>query len=242
VADTSDLLPQSLLLEISGLCKSFVSPAGPIDVLNGIDLNVMHREFVAVVGQSGSGKSTLLHVLGTLEPADQGSVVLDGEALFSLSPKKTAVVRNEKIGFVYQAHHLIPELNALENIMMPLLVRGNRREDAESRSMDLLERLGLRERAEHRPGKLSGGEAQRVAVARSLVGNPCLLLADEPTGNLDEHTAGEVFASLQQLCREENAAVIMVTHSRELARHCDRVLHLHEGRLSEAAPESMAAG
>jgi lipoprotein-releasing system ATP-binding protein len=221
------------LFEVSGLYKSFSSPAGRIDVLNGVDLHVAQREFVAVVGQSGSGKSTLLHVLGTLEPADQGQVLLEGESLFSLSPNQTAAVRNKKIGFIYQAHHLIPELNALENVMMPLLVRGNKREDAKSRSMDLLERLGLQERAGHRPGKLSGGEAQRVAVARSLVGNPCLLLADEPTGNLDEHTAREVFDAMQQLCREENAAVIMVTHSRDLARACDRVLHLHEGRLSE---------
>jgi len=173
-----------------------------------------------------------LHVLGTLEPADQGQVLLEGESLFSLSPNQTAA-RNKKIGFIYQAHHLIPELDALENVMMPLLVRGLRREDAKSRSMDLLERLGLQERAGHRPGKLSGGEAQRVAVARSLVGNPCLLLADEPTGNLDEHTAREVFDAMQQLCREENAAVIMVTHSHDLACSCDRVLHLHEGRLSE---------
>jgi len=226
-------IPEPLLFEVSGIYKSFSSPAGPIDVLNGINLHVAEREFIAVVGQSGSGKSTLLHVLGTLEPADNGQVLLEGEPLFSLSPKQMAAVRNKKIGFVYQAHHLIPELNALENVMMPLLVRGTSRENAESRSMDLLERLGLRERAGHRPGKLSGGEAQRVAVARSLVGNPCLLLADEPTGNLDEHTAGEVFNTMQQLCREENAAVIMVTHSRDLACACDRVLHLHEGRLSE---------
>jgi len=226
-------VPEPSLFKVSGLYKSFSSPAGPIDVLNGINLHVTQREFVAVVGQSGSGKSTLLHVLGTLEPADRGQVLLEDESLFSLSPRQTAVVRNEKIGFIYQAHHLIPELSALENVMMPLLVRGLRREDAESRSMALLERLGLRERAGHRPGKLSGGEAQRVAVARSLVGNPCLLLADEPTGNLDEHTAREVFDAMQQLCREENAAVIMVTHSHDLAHACDRVLHLHEGKLSE---------
>ncbi len=222
----------TLLLEVSGLYKSFVSPAGPIDVLNGINLNVMYREFVAVVGQSGSGKSTLLHVLGTLDSADHGRVVLAGKTLFSLSPKQMAVVRNKKIGFVYQAHHLIPELNALENVMMPLLIRGNKREDAESRSMDLLARLGLQNRTGHRPGKLSGGEAQRVAVARALVGNPCLLLADEPTGNLDEHTAKEVFDAIRQLCQEEHTAVMMVTHSGDLAHTCDRVLHLHEGKLS----------
>jgi len=223
----------SSLLEISGLYKSFVSPAGSIDVLNGVDLNVMHREFVAVVGQSGSGKSTLLHVLGTLEPADHGKVVLDGEALLSLSSKQMAVVRNKKIGFVYQAHHLIPELSALENVMLPLLVRGKKCEEAEVHSMNLLKCLGLRDRAGHRPGKLSGGEAQRVAVARALVGNPCLLLADEPTGNLDEHTAREVFDAMRQLCRQENTAAIMVTHSSDLASTCDRVLHLHEGKLSQ---------
>ena len=144
-----------------------------------------------------------------------------------------AVVRNRKIGFVYQAHHLIPELDALENVMLPLLVRGKRREEAEVHSMNLLERLGLRTRANHRPGRLSGGEAQRVAVARALVGNPCLLLADEPTGNLDEHTARDVFDAIRQLCRQENTAVMMVTHSSDLASTCDRVLHLHEGRLLE---------
>lgn len=225
----------SSLLEVSGLYKAFASPAGTIEVLTGIDLHVLQREFVAVVGQSGSGKSTLLHVLGTLEPADRGDVWLEGESLFALSSRQTANIRNEKIGFIYQAHHLIPELNALENVMLPILVGGGNRKDARLRSMDLLERLELANRAEHRPGKLSGGEAQRVAVARSLVGNPCLLLADEPTGNLDEHTAGDVFDAMQQLCREENAAVIMVTHSRSLAQTCDRVLHLHEGRLSEEA-------
>lgn len=221
------------LLEVSGLYKSFASPAGAIKVLIGVDLHVAQCEFVAVVGQSGSGKSTLLHVLGTLEPADQGEVWLEGEPLFVLSSRQMAHIRNEKIGFVYQSHHLIPELNALENVMLPLLVRGENRKDARLRSMDLLERLGLANRAEHRPGKLSGGEAQRVAVARSLVGDPCLLLVDEPTGNLDEHTAGGVFNAMQRLCREENAAVIMVTHSSSLAQTCDRVLHLHEGKLSE---------
>jgi len=230
---TPCVLSPTPLLEVSGLYKTFHSPNNPIHVLNGVSLNVMPREFLAIVGQSGSGKSTLLHVLGTLDPADQGEVLLAGDSIFSLSAKQTAIMRNKKIGFVYQAHHLIPELSALENIMMPLMVRGTSRKDAVERSMNLLERLHLQARADHRPGKLSGGEAQRVAVARALVGNPCLLLADEPTGNLDEHTAGDVFAAMQQLCREENAAVIMVTHSRELAYACDRVLHLHEGVLVE---------
>ncbi len=226
-------ISSSPLLEVSALYKTFHSPGHLIHVLNGVDLNVMSREFVAIVGQSGSGKSTLLHVLGTLEPADKGEVLLAGDSIFALSAKQTASMRNRKIGFVYQAHHLIPELSALENIMMPLLVRGISRKDAIGRSMNLLERLHLQERADHRPGKLSGGEAQRVAVARALVGNPCLLLADEPTGNLDEHTAGGVFAAMQQLCRAEQAAVVMVTHSQDLAAACDRILHLHKGILSE---------
>ena len=221
------------LLEVSSLSKSFESPGGTIRVLAGVDMRVARREFVAVVGQSGSGKSTLLHVVGTLEPADGGEVRLLGESLLGLGAAETARVRNRNIGFVYQAHHLIPELTALENVMLPLLVRGESRDQAGARARDLLTRLGLGERCEHRPGRLSGGEAQRVAVARALVGEPCLLLADEPTGNLDEHTAEEVFAAMRELCREENAAVVMVTHSSELARRADRVLRLHEGRLHE---------
>ncbi len=221
------------LLKVSGLHKTFDSPAGAICVLNGVNMHVAHREFVAIVGESGSGKSTLLHVLGTLEPADEGQVLLEEKSLFDLSARQTASVRNGKIGFVYQAHHLIPELTALENVMMPLLVRGEKRKAAELRSMDLLDRLGLRARFSHRPGRLSGGEAQRVAVARGLVGNPCLLLADEPTGNLDEHTAEGVFDAIRQLCKEEAAAVIMVTHNRDLAHACDRTLHLYNGMISE---------
>jgi len=201
-------------------------------VLNGVDMQVDEREFVAIVGQSGSGKSTLLHILGTLEPADAGQVSLAGQNLFKLGAAKMAGLRNRLIGFVYQAHHLIPELSALENVALPLLVRGETREMAVARASQLLARLGLAERASHRPGKLSGGEAQRVAVARSLVGKPRLLLADEPTGNLDEHTAQEVFLAMRQLCKEESAAVVMVTHSRSLADACDRQLLLHDGRIA----------
>jgi len=222
----------AVLLQVAGLQKTFASPGGGIRVLNGVDMQVAEREFVAIVGQSGSGKSTLLHILGTLESADAGEVHLDGEALFDMAPAEMASLRNRSIGFIYQAHHLIPELSALENVMMPLLVRGVGQEKAAERAGNLLERLGLAERTTHRPGKLSGGEAQRVAVARSLVGKPRLLLADEPTGNLDEHTAEEVFTAMQQLCREERAAVVMVTHSRVLANACDRQLLLHEGRIS----------
>ncbi|HCS13357.1 MAG: lipoprotein-releasing system ATP-binding protein LolD [Zetaproteobacteria bacterium CG06_land_8_20_14_3_00_59_53] len=217
------------LLQVSGLKKTFASPGGDIRVLDGVDMQVAEREFVAIVGQSGSGKSTLLHILGTLESADEGEVRLDGESMFGLSPADMAALRNRSIGFVYQAHHLIPELSALENVMMPLLVRGESRENAAERAVNLLGRMGLSDRTSHRPGKLSGGEAQRVAVARSLVGKPRLLLADEPTGNLDERTAEDVFLAMRQLCREEYASAIMVTHSRILADACDRQLLLHDG-------------
>jgi len=223
----------AVLLQVAGVQKTFASPGGGIRVLNGVDMQVAEREFVAIVGQSGSGKSTLLHILGTLEPADAGEVHLDGEGLFGMAPAEMADLRNRSIGFIYQAHHLIPELSALENVMMPLLVRGERQEKAAERAHNLLERLGLAERTSHRPGRLSGGEAQRVAVARSLVGKPRLLLADEPTGNLDEHTAEEVFLAMRQLCKEERAAVVMVTHSRILADACDRQLLLHEGRVAD---------
>lgn len=220
------------LLHVAGVSKSFTSPGGDIHVLNGVDMQVAEQEFVAIVGQSGSGKSTLLHILGTLEPADGGEVHLDGQNLFAMGASKMAGLRNRLIGFVYQAHHLIPELSALENVALPLLIRGEGREKAMGRAGQLLARLGLAERADHRPGRLSGGEAQRVAVARSLVGKPRLLLADEPTGNLDEHTAQDVFQAMRQLCREERAAVVMVTHSRALADACDRQLMLHDGRIN----------
>ncbi len=221
----------STLLDVTGLKKSFAFPTGPIHVLCGVDFQLAEGEFLAIVGESGSGKSTLLHVLGTLEPADAGSAVLAGKALFSLGGNEAAHIRNRHIGFVYQAHHLIPELDAVENVMLPLLIRRQPRTGAEERATSLLRKLGLGTRLNHRPGRLSGGEAQRVAVARALVGRPRLLLADEPTGNLDEHTAAEVFAAMRQLCREEGAAVMMVTHSMRFARESDRVLRLHEGRL-----------
>jgi len=219
----------SSLLQVAGLEKAFTSPGGLIRVLCGVDMQVDEGEFVAVVGQSGSGKSTLLHVIGTLETADAGQVMLDGDSVLDMSAERMAAMRNRSIGFVYQAHHLIPELSALENVMLPLLVRGEVREAASERAAGLLDRLGLAARVGHRPGRLSGGEAQRVAVARSLVGKPRLLLADEPTGNLDEHTAESVFQALRQLCREEGAATVMVTHSRHLADACDRQLRLHDG-------------
>lgn len=222
------------LLRVEGLCKGFAAPAGFLHVLKELEFSLYEGEFLAVVGESGSGKSTMLQILGTLERPDAGAILLDGEPLQALAANKQAELRNRKIGFVYQAHHLIPELTALENVALPLLIQGVSAAEANQRSHELLARLHLEKRERHVPAKLSGGEAQRVAVARGLATKPRLLLADEPTGNLDERTAAEVFEVMQQLCREEHAAVVMVTHSSALASACDRVLHLHDGHLMDA--------
>jgi ABC-type lipoprotein export system ATPase subunit len=219
------------ILQVDNLQKGFDSPSGHIDVLRGVSLEVEPHEFVAVVGESGSGKSTLLQILGTLEPADDGDVLFEGRSIFGLSARAQARIRNEGIGFVYQAHHLIPELTALENVMLPLQVRGVPQADAEGRAHALLSRMHLDHRESHVPARLSGGEAQRVAVARALVGKPKLLLADEPTGNLDEATAHEVFTAMRELCAEEGASVVMVTHSLNLASSSDRMVRLSGGIL-----------
>ncbi|MDQ6969692.1 MAG: ABC transporter ATP-binding protein [Mariprofundus sp.] len=219
------------LLKVTNLHRYFSAAAGKLHILQGVEFEVQEGEFLAIVGESGSGKSTMLQLLGTLEQPDEGEVRIDGELIHGLGSNREAKLRNEKIGFVYQAHHLIPELTALENVTLPLLVQGMDAAQAAQRGLDLLTRLKMADRAQHVPGKLSGGEAQRVAVARSLSTRPRLLLADEPTGNLDERTAQEVFELLRLLCQEERAAVVMVTHSKSLAKACDRVLRLHDGRL-----------
>lgn len=221
----------SKILSVQDLHKSYPSPAGELHVLQGASFTLDEGEFLAIVGESGSGKSTLLQLLGTLDDPDRGEALLDDKSLFGLSASRQASIRNEAIGFIYQAHHLIPELTALENVMLPLNVRGLPTVEAERRAVDLLDRLKLSGRLHHVPARLSGGEAQRVAVARALAGKPRLLLADEPTGNLDELTAQGVFELLQQLCREERAAVVMVTHSSQLAAACDRTLKLVNGAL-----------
>ncbi len=222
------------LLSVQNIHKQYASsPAGSLHVLQGASFTLDEGEFLAIVGESGSGKSTLLQLLGTLDNPDQGEVWLDGKPLFGLNQNQQAMLRNRSIGFVYQAHHLIPELTALENVMLPLHVRGVSGIEAARRATDLLERMKLGDRLHHVPAKLSGGEAQRVAVARALVGKPRLLLADEPTGNLDELTARSVFDLLQQLCSEECAAVVMVTHSSALAASCDRTIRLANGTFLE---------
>jgi len=224
----------AVLLHVSGLNKTYQSPSGDLNILQNMSFDLQKGEFLAVVGESGAGKSTLLQVLGTLDDVDSGYAELDGCDIFSLGQDERAKFRNESIGFVYQAHHLIPELTALENVMLPLLVRGVSQAEAKQRATDLLQRLRLPERLEHVPARLSGGEAQRVAVARALVGCPRLLLVDEPTGNLDEATAQNVFQAMLDMCREEGAAVVMVTHSMALAHQADRILLLKQGQLLAA--------
>ncbi len=221
------------LLEVRGLRRRYPSgDAGWLDVLLGVDLTLARGEVVAVVGASGSGKSTLLHLLGALDEPTAGEILLDGETYASLDARAVAALRNRRLGFVFQYHHLLREFSALENVMMPLRIAGWDAARARSRAEELLAAVGLAGRMTHRPAALSGGEQQRCAVARALVHDPALVLADEPTGNLD-HANGVMLAELFfNLSRELETAVMIVTHNRQLAQRADRVLLLDEGRLS----------
>ena len=219
------------VLETRGLKRSFVQGDVTIEVLRGVDLAVQPGEIVALLGPSGSGKSTLLQAVGLLEGGFEGSIRLQGREASDLDEEGRTRTRRELLGFVYQFHHLLPEFDALENVTLPQLVRGVDMDAAKSRAAELLGTLGLGQRLEHRPSKLSGGEQQRVAVARALANRPPLVLADEPTGNLDEATADKVFAEFLQLVRGERTAALVATHNERLAKRMDRVLRLHEGVL-----------
>jgi len=213
------------------LKRSFTQGDVTIDVLRGIELAIQPGEIVALVGPSGSGKSTLLQAVGLLEGGFKGSIQLRGEEASRLDDEGRTRLRRELLGFVYQFHHLLPEFNAVENVVLPQLVRGAEPQAARKRAEQLLGALGLSERLDHRPSKLSGGEQQRVAVARALANKPPLVLADEPTGNLDEHTADAVIGEFLGLVRGEGSAALVATHNERLAAKMDRVVHLHEGRL-----------
>ena len=219
------------VLETRDLRRSFRQGDVTIDVLRGVDLQVGAGEIVALLGPSGSGKSTLLQAVGLLEGGFQGSIRLNGQEAAELDDDGRTRLRRELLGFVYQFHHLLPEFTARENVILPQLVRDTDPDSARSRADQLLGVLGLSQRLDHRPSKLSGGEQQRVAVARALANKPPLVLADEPTGNLDEHTADTVFAEFLKLVRGEGTAALVATHNERLAAKMDRVVRLHDGRL-----------
>ena len=219
------------VLEVRGLTRSFTQGEVTIEVLRGVDLAVNPGEIVALLGPSGSGKSTLLQAVGLLEGGFAGSIRIAGREAAQLDTDARTILRRDALGFVYQFHHLLPDFDARENVILPQLIRGATPAAARDRATDLLTRLGLGDRLDHRPAKLSGGEQQRVAVARALANRPPLVLADEPTGNLDEATADKVLAELLALFRGEGSAALIATHNERLASKMDRIVRLHEGRL-----------
>ena len=219
------------LLRATAVCKHYTLGDAPIEVLKGVDLGVVRGEIVAIVGASGVGKSTLLHILGGLDHPSSGTVVIDGVDIFALSDADRAVVRNRQIGFVFQFHHLLRDFTALENVMMPLMIAGLSPTKARPQARQLLCAVGLDERFSHLPSELSGGEAQRVAVARALVTQPAVVLADEPSGNLDVARSEELHALLWDLARSRSQTFVIVTHDRHLAARADRVVEMEDGRL-----------
>ncbi len=226
---------QAPIVQVSGLQKTYQTARGTLNLFHGLDFEVKTGEMVAIVGQSGAGKSTLLHILGALDAPSAGTVLCASTDVARLSPRQAAAFRNREIGYVWQFHYLLPEFTALENVAMPLLARGVKKPDALKTAANWLREVGLEDRAAHRPGELSGGEQQRVALARALVNTPRLLLADEPTGDLDEITAGRVFDLIERLHLSHGLTSILVTHNLDLAGRCTRALRLESGLLSPLA-------
>jgi lipoprotein-releasing system ATP-binding protein len=221
------------MLRCENLCKSYRDGAHVTPVLHQINLQVPAGQMVAIVGSSGSGKSTLLHILGTLDQADSGELMLAGQKISALNPTQKAQLRNQQLGFIYQFHHLLMDFSAEENVAMPLLIRGVAQSDALNKARQMLTRVGLGHRLTHRPSELSGGERQRVAIARAVVGEPSLILADEPTGNLDHQTAESIYQLMRELNRDLGTSFIVVTHDPDLAAKLDRQLYMRDGKLGE---------
>jgi len=215
------------MLHATGIYKSY----GALPILKGMDFHVAKGEIVSLVGASGAGKSTLLHIVGTLDKPDRGTVILNGTDVAALQSKELSAFRNAHIGFVFQFHHLLPEFTALENVCIPAFIKRVGRKDAERRALELLERLGVAHRRDHKPGELSGGEQQRVAVARALVNNPAIVLADEPSGNLDSENATALHQLFVTLRDQLNQTFVVVTHNEELANIADRIVHIKDGRI-----------
>jgi lipoprotein-releasing system ATP-binding protein len=223
-----------LLLKVSNVSKRYNDGSVETQVLHSVDLEVYKGEQLAIVGSSGSGKSTLLHIMGTLDRPTSGKVTMLDEDLYQLSNKRQAQVRNNNIGFIYQFHHLLPEFSALENVSMPALIQGKKRKEVEEKATALLERVGLGHRLAHTPAELSGGERQRVAIARALINDPKLVLADEPTGNLDANSGEAVYELITELAAQLGTAFVVVTHDQQLAARMDRQLHMKDGYLVNA--------
>jgi len=223
------------ILSLKNVIRTYIQGENKLHVLKGANLDLYPGEIVALVGPSGSGKSTLLHTTGLLEPCDGGQILINGNDCAGLSDDRRTAVRRDVLVFVYQFHHLLPEFSAEENVILPQMIHGKSEREAKGRAQELLQMVGLQNRASHRPARLSGGEQQRVAIIRALANDPKILLADEPTGNLDEQTAADVFEHLIQIVRKSNLAALIATHNMDLARRMDRIVTLHDGQLSEVA-------
>ena len=221
------------MLRAINICKSYRDGSHVTPVLHDVNLEVPSHQMLAIVGSSGSGKSTLLHILGTLDQQDSGELWLAGHNVATLNSVEKAALRNQQLGFIYQFHHLLMDFTALENVAMPLLIRGTSQGQANQQATDILQRVGLGHRISHRPSELSGGERQRVAIARAMVGRPGLVLADEPTGNLDHQTAESIYQLMRELNQELGTSFIVVTHDRMLAKRLDRQLWMQDGRLGD---------
>ncbi len=228
------------MLRVEGVTKTFETGSTALDVLRGIDLEISRSEILAIIGPSGVGKSTLLHIMGTLDRPTKGRVTIDGTDVFALQDEAMAAFRNRTVGFVFQFHHLLRELTALENVMMPCLIAGASGQDATRAAREMLDRVGLAARATHRPGELSGGEEQRVAVARALVNGPSVIMADEPSGNLDRASARDLHNLIWELRESLGQTFVIVTHNPELYERADRVVTLREGRAVE--PDATGTG